>query len=30
MPAKSKAQYRLMKAAEYNPKFAKKVGKTKQ
>lgn len=26
MPAKSKAQYRLMKAAEYNPKFAKKVG----
>lgn len=26
MPAKSKAQFRLMKAAEYNPKFAKKVG----
>lgn len=26
MPAKSQAQYRLMKAAESNPKFAKKVG----
>ena len=26
MPAKSKSQFRLMKAAEYNPKFAKKVG----
>ncbi len=26
MPAKSKAQFRLMKAAEYNPKIAKKVG----
>ena len=26
MPAKSKAQFRLMKAAEKNPKFAKKVG----
>ena len=26
MPAKSQAQFRLMKAAEYNPKFAKKVG----
>lgn len=26
MPAKSKAQFRLMKAAETNPKFAKKVG----
>ena len=26
MPAKSQAQYRLMKAAEKNPKFAKKVG----
>jgi hypothetical protein len=26
MPAKSKAQFRLMKAAEHNPKFAKKVG----
>lgn len=26
MPAKSKAQFRLMKAAESNPKFAKKVG----
>lgn len=26
MPAKSKAQFRLMKAAENNPKFAKKVG----
>ena len=26
MPAKSKAQFRLMKAAEYNPKVAKKVG----
>ena len=26
MPAKSKAQFRLMKAAEYNPKFAEKVG----
>lgn len=26
MPAKSKSQYRLMKAAENNPEFAKKVG----
>lgn len=26
MPAKSKAQFRLMKAAQYSPKFAKKVG----
>jgi len=26
MPAKSKAQFRLMKAAENNPKFAKRVG----
>lgn len=26
MPAKSKAQFRLMKAAESSPKFAKKVG----
>jgi hypothetical protein len=26
MPAKSKAQFRLMKAVEYNPKIAKKVG----
>lgn len=26
MPAKSKSQFRLMKAAENNPKFAKKVG----
>lgn len=26
MPAKSKAQFRLMKAAENNPEFAKKVG----
>lgn len=26
MPAKSKAQFRLMKAAENSPKFAKKVG----
>ena len=26
MPAKSQAQFRLMKAAEKNPKFAKKVG----
>jgi hypothetical protein len=26
MPAKSKTQFRLMKAAEYNPKIAKKVG----
>ena len=26
MPAKSKSQFRLMKAVEYNPKFAKKVG----
>ena len=26
MPAKSKAQFRFMKAAEYSPKFAKKVG----
>lgn len=26
MPAKSKAQFRLMKAAETNPEFAKKVG----
>ena len=26
MPAKSKAQFRLMKAAEHNPKVAKKVG----
>jgi len=28
MPAKSQAQFRLMKAAENNPKFAKKVGIT--
>lgn len=26
MPAKSKSQFRLMKAAEKNPTFAKKVG----
>lgn len=26
MPAKSKAQFRLMKAAENNPEFAEKVG----
>jgi hypothetical protein len=26
MPAKSKAQFRLMKAAETNPEFAKKFG----
>lgn len=26
MPAKSKAQFRLMKAAENNPEFAKKAG----
>ncbi len=26
MPAKSQAQFRLMKAAEHNPGFAKKVG----
>jgi hypothetical protein len=26
MPAKSQAQFRLMKAAEHNPKFAKRVG----
>jgi hypothetical protein len=26
MPAKSKAQFKLMKAAENNPEFAKKVG----
>lgn len=26
MPAKTKSQFRLMKAAENNPKFAKKVG----
>jgi hypothetical protein len=26
MPAKSQSQFRLMKAAEHNPKFAKKVG----
>lgn len=26
MPAVSKAQFRLMKAAENNPEFAKKVG----
>jgi hypothetical protein len=26
MPATSKAQFRLMKAAEHNPKIAKKVG----
>jgi|NOAtaT_7_FD_contig_21_998258_length_314_multi_1_in_0_out_0_1 hypothetical protein len=26
MPAKSKAQFRFMKAAETNPEFAKKVG----
>ena len=26
MPAKSKAQYKLMKAAENNPEFAKKIG----
>jgi len=29
MPAKSKAQFRLMKAAENNPAFAKKVGISK-
>ena len=26
MPAKSKAQFRLMKAVEHNPQVAKKVG----
>lgn len=26
MPAKSKGQFRLMKAAEHDPKIAKKVG----
>jgi hypothetical protein len=26
MPAKSKAQFRFMEAAEHNPKFAKRVG----
>lgn len=26
MPAKSKAQFRLMKAAEHDPKVAKRVG----
>ena len=26
MPAKSKAQLRMMQAAEHNPEFAKKVG----
>lgn len=26
MPAKSKAQFKFMKAAENNPEFAKKVG----
>ena len=26
MPARSKAQFRLMKAVQYNPKVAKKVG----
>lgn len=26
MPAKSKAQFKLMAAVEHNPKFAKKVG----
>ena len=26
MPATSKAQFRLMKAVEHSPKFAKKVG----
>lgn len=26
MPAKSKSQFKLMKAAQYNPAFAKKVG----
>ena len=26
MPAKSKAQFRLMAAVEHNPRFAKKVG----
>lgn len=30
MPAKSKAQFRLFKAAENNPEFAKKVGISKQ
>lgn len=29
MPAKSKAQFRLMKAVENNPAFAKKVGMSK-
>lgn len=26
MPARSKAQFRLMKAAENNPEFAKRIG----
>lgn len=30
MPAKSKAQFRLMKAIEHNPKVAKKVGMTSE
>lgn len=30
MPAKSKAQFRLMKAAEHNKEFAKKVGISKK
>lgn len=30
MPAKSKAQARLMNAAEHNPKFARKVGISKK
>ena len=29
MPAKSKAQFKLMAAAEHNPAFAKKVGISK-
>ena len=30
MPAKSKAQARMMNAAEHNPKFAREVGISKQ
>ena len=30
MPTKSKAQFRLMKAVENNPEFAKKVGISKK
>lgn len=30
MPASSKTQFRLMKAIEHNPKFAKKIGMSQE